>query len=65
MSHQYSITAVKEGNIFTIDVRVNDNISEWQGGRIDGVFSTRMKDPVIIMPRVIHDGIYVIGGVLS
>ena len=38
---------------------VNDRRFEWQGDRIEGVFSTRMKDTVIIMPRVSHDGIYV------
>ena len=49
MSRQYSIPAIKEGNDGMGDVIVNDRRFERQGGRIDDVFSTHMKDLVIMM----------------
>ena len=49
MSRQYSIEVVKEGNYGMANFIVNANISERQVGRIDDIFSTHMKDLVIMM----------------
>ena len=49
MSHQCSITTIKEGNDGMVDITINDSISERQGSIIDGVFSIDMSDSVIIM----------------
>ena len=57
MSSQYSIEVVKEGNYGMADFIVNGNTYERQVGRIDDIFSTEMKDLVIMMHQVSHDGI--------